>query len=123
MNNYNSPAYYRSNPYSDIGYMPPGAHRNRKKMNYGVQIPQGNQFFEPTTKKHYGRSYTTEIEAENVMRSPEKFAPIEQEALQKSYFRSLNSKDIEGAATNTLISKAVRNKLKAQQILQHKRQL
>ena len=63
MNNYNSPAYYRSNPYSDIGYMPPGAHRNRKKMNYGVQIPQGNQFFEPTTKKHYGRSYTTEIEA------------------------------------------------------------
>lgn len=31
----------------------------------------------------------------------------------KEYFRSLNVADIEGASTNTLISKGVKNKIKA----------
>ncbi len=33
--------------------------------------------------------------------------------MDKSYFRSLNVEDIEGARPNTLISKAVKNKQKA----------
>lgn len=55
--------------------------------------------------------------------SPGNRSPLESEALQRSYFRSLNSKDIEGATTNTLISKAVRNKLKAQQVLARKKEM
>lgn len=43
--------------------------------------------------------------------------------MQRSYFRSLNSKDIEGSSTNTLISKAVKNKMKAQQELQRRKQI
>lgn len=35
----------------------------------------------------------------------------------KEYFRSLNVADIEGASTNTLISKAVKNRVKAQEEL------
>ena len=48
-------------------------------------------------------------------------SPIEKEAAQRSYFRSLNSKDIEGANTNTLISKAVKNKMIAQKELERRR--
>lgn len=43
--------------------------------------------------------------------------------MQRSYFRSLNSKDIEGSSTNTLISKAVKNKQKAQQELQRRKEI
>lgn len=38
-------------------------------------------------------------------------------AKDKEYFRSLNINDIEGATTNTLISKAVKNRMKAQEEL------
>ena len=43
--------------------------------------------------------------------------------LQRSYFRSLNAGDIEGASTNTLISKAVKNRLKAQEALAKRHQI
>jgi hypothetical protein len=44
-------------------------------------------------------------------------------AREKEYFRSLNVEDIEGASTNTLISQAVKNKLKAkQQLAQRQRE-
>jgi len=38
-------------------------------------------------------------------------------ARDKEFFRSLNINDIEGAATNTLISQAVKNRMKAQEHL------
>lgn len=56
------------------------------------------------------------------MKSTGPQSPLEHEAMQRSYFRSLNSKDIEGASTNTLISKAVKNKMKAQQELARRKE-
>ncbi len=43
--------------------------------------------------------------------------------MQISYFRSLNSKDILGSSTDTLISKAVKNKMKAQIYLQRRKEI
>jgi hypothetical protein len=43
-------------------------------------------------------------------------------AKEKDYFRSLNINDIEGATTNTLISKAVKNRMKAQEELSRRAQ-
>lgn len=77
-------------------------------------MPQGEQHFDPSNKKHYSLSYRGEIEDENILRNSRHMSPQDREVMQKSYFRSLNSKDIEGSSTNTLISKAVKNKLKAQ---------
>lgn len=45
MNNYNLSSYYRANPYADLGYMPPIAQKNRKKPDYGTELPQGEEFF------------------------------------------------------------------------------
>lgn len=43
--------------------------------------------------------------------------PLPSPSRDQAYFRSLNINDIEGAGTNTLISKAVKNRLKAKQYL------
>ena len=72
-------------------------------------------------KKHYHNAYNSEIEQDHLMLDKEIQSPIQKEAQQRSYFRSLNNKDIDGAMTNTLISKAVKNKMKAQQELQRRK--
>lgn len=41
----------------------------------------------------------------------------------KYFFRNLNVEDIEGANTNTLISQAVKNKMKAREYLQEKERM
>lgn len=46
--------------------------------------------------------------------------PLASPATQKAYFRNLNIDDIEGAGTNTLISKAVKNRMKAKEYLQER---
>lgn len=51
----NQSSYYRANPYYQQGYMPDTAFKNRKMPSYMVEIPQGEQFFEPTNKKHFQR--------------------------------------------------------------------
>lgn len=54
----------------------------------------------------------SEIEAENVLNEqyPQEIVELSRIAMDKSYFRSLNVEDIEGAKPNTLISKAVKNR-------------
>ena len=75
-----------------------------------VELPQGNQFFEPTNKKHFQRvGYFSTIAEEAVISND----PTNSPARDKQYFRSLNVEDIEGASTNTLISKAVKNRTRA----------
>ena len=57
--NYDSSSYYRSNPYKELNYLPPGAHKNRKEHEFYAEIPQGQEFFLPTTKKHYNNAYNS----------------------------------------------------------------
>ena len=38
---YNSPGYYRANPYKQLNYLPPTALKNRKEHDFVAEIPQG----------------------------------------------------------------------------------
>lgn len=51
------------------------------------------------------------------MKSPERYPFENRIALEKGYERNLNTIDIEGASSGTLVSPAVRNKLKAREEL------
>lgn len=119
LNDYNSSSYYRANPYYQQGFLPDSAFKNRKPANYMVEIPQGNDFFEPTGKKHYQNLSAKSHIAEEAMILHEKNESASYyPAKNKEYFRSLNTVDIEGASTNTLISQAIKNRMKAQEELQ-----
>ena len=112
-----NPSYYRAHQYKDQSDLPIGALKNRDYQHFGGEIPKGRQFFEPTSKKHYKHmAYHSEIDDDHVMKEKYSVEEIEKSriAMDKSYFRSLNVQDIEGAKPNTLISQAVRNKNKAQ---------
>lgn len=118
---FNGSSYYRANPYYQQGYIPDSAFKNRKPPYQLGEIPQGDEFFEPTNKKHFQRvGYYSTIADQKIINSndPNTNSP----AKDKDYFRSLNINDIEGAATNTLISKAVKNKIKAQEELNRRAQ-
>ena len=94
--------------------MPDGAYKNRKDPAYMVELPQGNNHFEPSTRKHFQRvGYSTTIGQEHLMDPDNNSSP----SRDRQYFRNLNIEDIDGANTNTLISKAVKNKMKAKQYL------
>lgn len=42
---YSESNYYRSNPYSNQGYIPPVSLRNRKQPEHLSEIPQGIEYF------------------------------------------------------------------------------
>lgn len=54
---YNKFAYYRANPYHNIGNMPPIAYRNRHPLDYQTEIPQGESHFYHLGRKHYGNNF------------------------------------------------------------------
>ena len=56
---YNHFCYYRANPYYQNGYIPPVAHKNRKKPEYLTEIPQGEQHFDHLGRKHYMKGFST----------------------------------------------------------------
>jgi hypothetical protein len=117
----NGSSYYRANPFYQQGYIPDAALRNRRPPQQHGELPQGEEFFEPTNKKHFQRvGYYSTIAEQKIIHSedPQPSSP----AKDKDYFRSLNINDIEGAATNTLISKAVKNRIKAQEELNRRAQ-
>ena len=112
----NGSSYYRANPFYQQGYLPDLAYKNRKVPSYMVEIPQGQEHFEPTNKKHFQRvGYYTTIAQEHIMEPDSD--PQASPSRDRQYFRNLHIEDIEGANTNTLISKAVKNKLKAKEYL------
>lgn len=75
-----------------------------------TEIPQGEQHFDPSNKKHFQRlGYYSTIADEHIMNPDPAVSP----SREKAFFGNLNVDDIEGANTNTLISKAVKNRLKA----------
>ena len=112
----NGSSYYRANPFYQQGYMPDSAYKNRKQPDAG-QLPQGEDFFEPTNKKHFQRlGYYSTIAEQQLINSGVR-GENSSAVKDKEYFRSLNVADIEGASTNTLISKAVKNRVKAQEEL------
>jgi len=83
-------------------------------------LPQGKEHFEPTNKKHFQRlGYYSTIGDEHII-DPE---PISSPSRAKQYFRNLNIEDIDGASTNSLISQAVKNRLKAQEYIQEKERM
>jgi hypothetical protein len=88
------------------------AYKNRKVPSFMVEIPQGEQFFDSSSKKHFQRAgYHSTIGEDKIMTGNELLSTPSRD---RGYFRSLNIDDIEGATPNTLISKAVKNRLKAQ---------
>lgn len=56
------------------------------------------------------------------MKSPERYPYENRIALDKRYERNLNTIDIEGASGGTLLSQAVRNKMKAREELIRRQQ-
>ena len=111
---YNKFSYYRANPYSGHGYIPPVAHQNRKKPNYMTEIPQGEKHFDHLGRKHYQKGFQdSNIQNQGILISPERFPYENRIALDKKYERNLNTIDIEGASSSTLMSPAVRNKWRA----------
>jgi len=64
----NGSSYYRANPFYQQGYIPDSAFKNRKTPAFMVEIPQGNQYFEPTNKKHFQRvGYYSTIAEEGII--------------------------------------------------------
>lgn len=55
------------------------------------------------------------------MSSPQKYSYENIIATDKNYSRALNTIDIEGTAPGTIVSQAVRNKLKAQEELMRRK--
>lgn len=114
---YNKFCYYRSNPYHKDGGIPPIGHTNRKKPSYLTEIPQGDDHFQQHKgRKHYQDGFlVSNIQKEHLLESPEKFPYENRIALDKNYERSLNTIDIEGASSSTLVSPAIRNKWRARE--------
>jgi hypothetical protein len=120
MTELNGSSYYRSNPFYQQGGIPDTGFKNRKIPSYLVEIPQGQEYFEPTNKKHFQRiGYYSTIADEHII-DPE---PNNSPSRAKHFFRNLNVEDIEGANTNTLISQAVKNRMKAREYLQEKERM
>lgn len=51
--NYNQFNYYRANPYYEQGSIPPIAHKNRKRAEFMVEMPQGEKHIDYVGRKHY----------------------------------------------------------------------
>jgi hypothetical protein len=110
----NGSCYYRANPYFRQGYLPDSAFQNRKRPAYLTELPQGEQYFPPSNKKHFQRvGYFSTIAEEQLIAhdSPEVSSSP---AKEKDYFRPLNIRDIEGASANTLVSQALKNRRRAE---------
>ena len=50
---YNESQFYRANPYANQGYIPSYSLKNRKQPEFATEIPQGLEYFEPSSKRHY----------------------------------------------------------------------
>ncbi|CAD8125002.1 unnamed protein product [Paramecium sonneborni] len=93
--------------------------RQLYQQGYKVQdqvVPQGIAFFSTTGKRHYPDFQRGELESYQGMQHL--FDPPKR--LAQDYDRSLNTKDIDGAVTNTLRSKVVKNLELAQAYKQEK---
>ncbi|CAD8170541.1 unnamed protein product [Paramecium octaurelia] len=89
------------------------------QLGYKVQdqvVPQGIAFFSTSGKRHYPDFQRGELETYQGMQHL--FDPPKR--LAQDYDRSLNTKDIDGAVTNTLRSKVVKNMELAQVYKQEK---
>lgn len=54
---YNQFTYYRSNPYSNQGFMPPAAHINRHKPDFLTEMPMGESPFGKIGKRFYKNTF------------------------------------------------------------------
>ena len=50
---YNKFHYYRANPYSKIGFIPPRAHNNRTNADFLSNLPVGSSDFLNNRRRHY----------------------------------------------------------------------
>ena len=97
--------YYKGNPYTRNNYIPDSALGNRKRKHYLVELPQGEDYFSHSRKKQYSfLHHQSEIRDEHVLMMEQK---------QNFSHDNLEVSDIEGARPNTLISEALRNRLKS----------
>jgi hypothetical protein len=58
---YNESSYYRANPFYRQGYVPDRALVNRHQHDHFVEIPQGENHFDPSARKHFGMMEKSEI--------------------------------------------------------------
>lgn len=98
--------------------MPDRAWYNRETRAYPSQMPSGKDFLPQNSRKHYpGKFNHSEVAEENILKSPEKFPFENRIAHNKTYMRSLNTIDIEGACSNTRVNQSIKNKYKAREQL------
>lgn len=64
-------------------------------------------------KQFSGNAHRSSIETDSLLKSPERYPYENRIALDKGYERNMNTIDIEGASGGTLMSQAVKNKMKA----------
>jgi hypothetical protein len=123
MNYYaHNPSYYRSHHYAHQFNLPDSAMNNRKVPVYNSEMPQGKDAFLPSHKKHFQRAgYRSIISEEQIInhQSPEE---TNSPAKNRDYYRNLSIDDIEGATTNTLISQALKNRIKAKELFLRQQQ-
>jgi hypothetical protein len=83
-------------------------------------MPQGVDPFIPSHKKHFQRAaYQSIISQDNII-NHQSTEETNSPAKDKDYYRNLSIEDIEGACTNTLISQALKNRIKAKEHLLRK---
>lgn len=64
----NNPSYYRSHQYAHQHNLPDSAMNNRKMPTYTSEMPQGNDPFLPSHKKHFQRvGYRSIISEEQII--------------------------------------------------------
>ena len=115
---YNLFSYHRANPYARQGFMPPTAFVNRHNSDYSSQIPQGEEHLTKIGKRmFYDQRKSSNIQDLHLMKSPERYPYENRIALEKTYERNMNTIDIEGASSGTLLSEGVRNKIRGREAL------
>lgn len=101
--------------------MPPAALKNRHHSDFITQLPQGEEHFAKIGKRmFYEHRKSSNIQDLNLLKSPERFPFENSIALQKSYERNMNTIDIEGAYSGTLISECVKNKQRGKEALERR---
>ena len=78
-------------------------------------MPSGKDYFVESGRKHFTKRFNhSEIESNDILKSPERYPFENRIAFDKTYMRNLHTIDIEGASSNTRVNQSIKNKYKAQ---------
>lgn len=113
--NYNELTFHKANPFYKQDFIPDRAWFNRKAKDFPSEMPSGKDYFVESGRKHFTQRFNhSEIESNDILKSPERYPFENRIAFDKTYMRSLHTIDIEGASSNTRVNQSIKNKYKAQ---------